>query len=115
MPTFRKYRDFVMAQLVGLVGVSCRAMMGEYLLYYRGKLVGGLYDNRLLVKPVASSRVLLPDAEEVRPYEGASPLLLVEGVENGEFLGRLLGAMEPELPVPRARRIRPAEEGRKKP
>lgn len=115
VPTLQQYRDFVMGRLAGLEGVRCRAMMGEYLLYDREKLVGGLYDNQLLVKPIAAAQALLPEADAVRPYEGASPLLRVERVEDGEFLCRLLEAMEPELSVmPRTRRVRSVQVGKRK-
>ena len=70
MASTQEYRDYILDQLTGLEGISCRAMMGEYLLYCQGKLVGGIYDNRLLVKPTASAVRLLPDAPRELPYEG---------------------------------------------
>ena len=77
MASTQEYRDYILDQLTGLEGISCRAMMGEYLLYCQGKLVGGIYDNRLLVKPTASAVRLLPDAPRELPYEGAKEMLLV--------------------------------------
>lgn len=98
MPSSREYLTFVMDQLSGLKDVSHRAMMGEYLLYVRGRLVGGIYDDRLLVKPTPAALNLLPDAPRELPYPGAKEMLLVEDVDNGEFLRELFLAMgnEPE-------------------
>ena len=90
-----------MEQLAGADGVTCRAMMGEYLLYYRGKVIGGIYDDRFLVKPTAAAVEKMPDAVMEAPYEGAKPMLLVDDVENGEFLRELLETMYEELPPPR--------------
>lgn len=78
--------------------------MGEYILYYNGKVVGGIYDNRLLVKPTKSAKALMPNAEYQLPYEGAKEMLLVEAVEDRAFLGKLFAAMYDELPEPKKRR-----------
>ena len=75
--------------------------MGEYILYYRGRIFGGIYDDRLLVKPVPAAVKLMPDAEMELPYEGTKKMLLIDDVENKEFLRELLEAMYPELPEPR--------------
>lgn len=98
MPSSREYLTFVLDQLSGLKDVTHRAMMGEYLLYVRGRLVGGIYDDRLLVKPTPAALNLLPDAPRELPYPGAKEMLLVEDVDNGEFLRGLFLAMgnEPE-------------------
>ena len=101
MASRREYLDYVLEQLSDLKGVTHRAMMGEYLLYVQGKLFGGVYDDRLLVKPVPAARALLPDAPEEAPYEGAKPMLLVEDMEDRDLLARLVTAMEPELPAPK--------------
>ena len=101
MASRKEYLDYVLEQLSDLEGVTHRAMMGEYLLYIRGKLFGGIYDDRLLVKPVPAARALLPDAPEEAPYEGAKPMLLVEDMEDSALLARLVTAMEPELPAPK--------------
>ena len=101
MATRKEYLDYVLEQLSDLEGVTHRAMMGEYLLYYQGKLFGGVYDDRLLVKPVPAARALLPDAPEEAPYDGAKPMLLVEDMEDRDLLARLVTAMEPELPAPK--------------
>ena len=104
MPSTKAYLDYVMEQLSGLSGVSCRAMMGEYILYYNGKIVGGIYDDRLLVKPVKSAMNLLPNAPKELPYEGAKEMLLVEQVDDAAFLCCLLEAMYEELPAPKKKK-----------
>ena len=98
MPSSREYLTFVLDQLSGLKDVSHRAMMCEYLLYARGRVVGGIYDDRLLVKPTPAALALLPDAPRELPYPGAKEMLLVEDVDNGDFLRELFRAMgnEPE-------------------
>lgn len=98
MASSKEYLDFVLETCGGL---SARAMMGEYVLYYGGKVVGGIYDNRLLVKPVPSAVAMLPDAPRELPYEGAKEMLLVEEVEDRELLTRLFSAMYEELPEPK--------------
>ena len=79
-------------------------MMGEYILYYRGKIVGGIYDDRLLVKPVKSAVSLMPTATYELPYEGAKEMLLVENVDSKEFLTELFDAMYEELPAPKKKK-----------
>ena len=106
MASSKEYLDFVMEKLSGLEEVEYRPMMGEYILYYRGRIVGGIYDDRLLVKPVQAARALMPDAPEDLPYEGGSPRLLVEEVDDGAFLCGLFQAMYPQLPAPRRRQPR---------
>ncbi len=103
MASSKQYLEYILDQLSPLDGVACRAMMGEYILYYQGKLVGGVYDDRLLVKPTASARRLLPDAPWEKPYEGAKEMLLVENTDDRAFLCSLLEAMEPELSAPKKR------------
>ena len=99
MASSKEYLDYILEQLSMLDEISCRAMMGEYIIYYRGKLVGGIYDDRFLVKPVKSATAMMPDAEMELPYEGAKEMLLVDNVENREFLRDLLEAMYDELPA----------------
>lgn len=96
-----EYVDYITGQLAALGEVAQRPMMGEYLLYYRGKLIGGVYDNQLLLKPVSAACELLPHAERVEPYPGAKPMLRVDAVDDAELLQRVVLAMYPELPVPR--------------
>ena len=106
MPSSKSYLNFIQDQLSALEGVSWRAMMGEYILYLGGKVVGGIYDDRLLVKPAKSAAALLPDAPSELPYEGAKPMLLVEDVENRELLCRLLEGVAADLPAPKKKRPR---------
>lgn len=98
MASNKKYLDFVLEQLSELEEITYRAMMGEYIIYYRGKIIGGLYDDRFLVKPVKSAIALMPDAIYELPYEGAKEMLLVEDVDNREFLKQLFNDMYDELP-----------------
>lgn len=104
MATSKDYLEYILEQLSGVEEVSYRAMMGEYVLYYRGKVFGGIYDNRFLVKPVESARRLMPDAPWELPYEGAKEMLLVENPEDRELMAELLGAMYGELPLPKKRK-----------
>ncbi len=103
MASSKDYLDYILYQLSGLDDISYRAMMGEYIIYYRGKVVGGIYDDRFLVKPVKSAVAMMPDADMELPYEGAKEMLLVDDVENREFLRELLEAMYDELPAPKKR------------
>lgn len=88
-------------QLSGLENVACRAMMGEYILYVRGKVIGGIYDDRLLVKPTKSASAMMPLARHELPYEGGKEMLLVEPVDDRGFLQELLNAIANDLPTPR--------------
>ena len=93
-----------MDQLSGMREIACKPMMGEYILYYRGKIVGGIYDDRFLVKPTKSAMALMPDADREIPYEGAKEMLLVDNVDNRELLEELLTGMYDELPEPKKKR-----------
>lgn len=104
MASTKDYLEFVLEQLSGLDDITYRAMMGEYILYYKGKVFGGIYDNRFLVKPTESAKALMPDAGLELPYEGAKEMLLVENIEDKEFMAKLLKAMFDELPAPKKRR-----------
>ena len=104
MASGKEYLDFILEQLSGLENVTYRAMMGEYIIYYRGKIVGGIYDDRFLVKPTKSALEMMPDAERELPYEGAKEMLLVDNVDNREFLKELLTAMYEELPAPKKKK-----------
>ena len=99
MASSKEYLNFILDQLSGLGGISYRAMIGEYILYYNGKIVGGIYDDRFLVKPVKVAVAMLPDAKKELPYEGGKEMLLVEDVDNRELLRDLLQAMYEELPA----------------
>ena len=98
MASTKEYRDFILEQLSELDEVSFRAMMGEYILYYRGRIFGGIYDDRLLVKPVPIALKLMPDAVMEIPYDGAKEMILVDDIDNREFLCRLVRSMWEELP-----------------
>ena len=103
MASTKEYLTYILEQLSGLDDVRYRAMMGEYILYYRGKVVGGVYDNRLLLKPTPSARALLPDASMELPYEGAKAMLLADA-DDRELLTSVLTAMVDELPAPKTAR-----------
>lgn len=105
MASSKAYLDFILDQLSGLDEISCRAMMGEYILYYRGKIIGGLYDDRFLVKLTPSARAMMPQAGMELPYEGAKETLLVDNVESREFLTALIDAMYDELPASRKKKV----------
>ncbi len=104
MASDREYLDFILEQLSGLDGITYKQMMGEYILYYHGKIIGGIYDNRFLVKPTKSAAERMPDADRELPYEGAKEMLLVDNVDNREFLTELVTAMAEELPAPKKKR-----------
>lgn len=101
MASSKDYLEYILDQLSGLDDITYRAMMGEYIIYYRGKVVGGIYDDRFLVKPVKAAVAMMPNTDLVLPYEGAKEMLLVDDVENREFLRELLEAMYYELPAPK--------------
>ena len=98
MASSKEYLDFILEQCDSL---SARAMMGEFVLYYGGKVVGGVYDNRLLVKPTPSAKKLMPNAPMELPYEGAKEMVLVENMEDKDFLKSLFTVIAEELPVPK--------------
>ncbi len=104
MASSREYLDFVLEQLSELDDVSHRAMMGEYIIYYQGKVIGGIYDDRFLVKQTKSAKELMPDAALELPYEGAKEMLLVDNLDDKEFLAALFNAMVNELPAPKKRK-----------
>ena len=104
MASSREYLDFILEQLSELDGISYREMMGEYILYRHGKVIGGIYDDRFLVKPTKSAAALMPDAARELPYEGAKEMLLVDNVDNRTFLKGLLTAMDQELPPPKPKK-----------
>ena len=104
MGSTKDYLEYILEQLSFSDEITYRSMMGEYIIYYRGKIIGGIYDDRFLVKPVKSAREMMPNADMELPYEGAKEMLLVDDVENREFLKELLEAMYDELPAPKKRR-----------
>ncbi|MDO5096132.1 MAG: TfoX/Sxy family protein [Peptostreptococcaceae bacterium] len=104
MASSKEYLDFILEQLSDLEDITYKSMMGEYILYYKQKIVGGIYDDRFLVKPVKSAIDCMPNAEYELPYEGAKEMLLVDEMDNKEFLAGLLNAMYDELPSPKPKR-----------
>lgn len=104
MASSKECLDFILGQLSGLEDITYRAMMGEFILYYRGRIIGGIYDDRLLVKPVRSAIAYMPSAVYELPYEGAKEMLLVDEVDNSEYLTGLFEAMYDELSTPRPKR-----------
>ena len=106
MASRKEYLNFIIKQLSELDDISYRAMMGEFIIYYRGRVVGGIYDDRFLVKPTKSSAAMMPNAELELPNDGAKEMLLVDDVDNKEFLRELLEAMYPELPASKNRPAR---------
>ena len=106
MASGKEYLDFILEQLSELDGVSYRTMMGEYIIYYRGKVVGGIYDDRFLVKPTKAAVAMMPNADMELPYDGAKEMLLVDNVDNKKFLRELLEAMYDELPAPKKKKVK---------
>lgn len=104
MASSKEYLNFILEQLSELEEITHRSMMGEYIIYYRGKIAAYICDDRFLVKPVKSAAELMPDAPRELPYEGAKEMLLVENVEDKEFLKRLFNAMYDELPMPKIKK-----------
>ena len=104
MASSKEYLQFILEQLTDLDEITYRPMMGEFIIYYRGKIIGGIYDDRLLVKPVKSAIAYMPSASYELPYDGAKEMLLVDEVENKEYLAGLFRAMYDELPIPKAKK-----------
>lgn len=104
MASSKDYLEYVLDQLLSLNDISYRAMMGEYIIYYQGKIVGGIYDDRFLVKPTKSALDLMPDASRKLPYEGAKEMLLVEDIDDRASLNELLNAMVDELRAPKKKK-----------
>lgn len=103
MASSKEYLEFILEQLSLLEEITYKSMMGEYIIYYKGKIMGGIYDDRFLVKQTKSSLKLMPDADLELPYEGAKEMIMVDDVDNKEFLKKLFDAMYPELPQPKKR------------
>ena len=104
MASSKEFLEFILGQLSELEEITYRAMMGEFIIYYRGKIVGGIYDDRLLVKPVKAAIDLMPTASYELPYEGAKEMMLVDVVDNIEFLTGLFNAMYEELQNPKPKK-----------
>lgn len=106
MASSKEYLAFILEQLSYLEEISHRAMMGEFIIYYRGKIAGGIYDDRLLIKPTTSAKAFMPSAVLEVPYPGAKEMLLVDDVDNKEVLRDLFNAMYEELPLPKTKKKR---------
>ena len=104
MASSKEYLDFILEQVSELDNVSYKAMMGEFIIYYKGKIIGGIYDDRLLVKPVQSAINYMPNAVYELPYDGAKEMLLIDDVDNKEFLIGLFDSMYDELPAPKPKK-----------
>ena len=104
MASSKEYLDYILEQLGAIDEISSRPIMGEFIIYYRGKVIGGIYDNRFLLKQTKSSRELMPGAPLELPYEGAKEMLLVENVEDAELMEKVLSAMYDELPAPKKKK-----------
>lgn len=104
MASSKDYLDFILEQLSELDDIEYKTMMGEYIIYYRGKVIGGIYDDRFLVKPVKSAVGMMPEANLELPYEGAKEMILVDNVENKDFFRNLLETMYEELPDPKKKK-----------
>ena len=98
MASSKEYLQFILEQLSDLEEITYRTMMCEYIIYYREKIVGGIYDDRLLVKPVPVAVKMMPDAEMEPLYDGAKKMILVDDVDNRQFLCELVESMWEELP-----------------
>lgn len=106
MATGKEYISYISEQLSGLEGVTCRSMMGEYIVYLHGRIAAYVCDDRFLIKPVPAAKALLPKARLEAPYPGAEEMLLVEETDDREFLQKLLLAAYPELPEPKKKKNR---------
>ena len=104
MASSQDYLQFVLEQLSGLSDISYRAMMGEFILYYRSRIVGGIYDDRLLVKPVKSAIEYMKNPSYELPYDGAKEMLLVDNIDDKEYLSGLFNAMYDDLPEPKVKK-----------
>lgn len=105
MATSKEFHDYTVKTLQKIGDVTTRKMMGEYLVYYQGKLVGDICDNCLFLKPTESVLRLLPDAERGYPYEGSKTLMvMVENVEDEKLMTAVLNGMYQELPEPKKKK-----------
>ncbi len=101
MASSKEFLDFIVDQLSELNEISYRAMMGEYIIYYRDKVIGGIYDDRFLVKPMKAAKTMMQNASMELPYDGAKEMILVDNVEDSDFLCQQIKAIYEELPMPR--------------
>lgn len=104
MASSKEYMNYIMEQLSGLEGVRSRAMMGEYIVYYKDRIAGGIYDDRLLIKPVQAALDYMPQAVWELPYEGAKEMLLADNIDDREWLTGLFDAIYDQLPEPKKKK-----------
>lgn len=104
MSTSKEYLEFILEQLSEINGITCKMMMGEYIIYHHGKIAAYLCDDRLLIKPVPSAVKMMPNASYEPPYEGAKDMLLCDNIDDKDFLKALFEAIYPELPEPKKKR-----------
>mgnify|MGYP001001746205 FL=1 len=104
MASSKEYLELILEQVSELDNISYKSMMGEFIIYYDGKIIGGIYDDRLLVKPVQSAINYMPNAVYELPYDGAKEMLLVDDVDNKEFLIGLFNAVYDNLPAPKPKK-----------
>ena len=98
MPSNKEFLDFILELLSQLSDIKYRKMMGGYIIYYRGKVVGGIYDNRFLIKLTKSVLEIIPDAVMEIPYPNAKPMVMIEDIENQKLLVQLFNQIYSELP-----------------
>lgn len=104
MTSSKEYLDFILEHLSELTNITYKSMIGEYIIYYQEKIVGGVYNDRFLFKPVKSAIKLMPNADYELPYEGAKEMLLVDDIDNKDFLVKLFNSMYEELPAPKVKK-----------
>ena len=104
MASSKEYLSFILEQLSDLDDITYKAMMGEYIIYYRGKIVGGIYDDRLLVKPIKSAITYMKNPSYELPYEGAKEMILVDDIDDKVYLTELFNTMYDELPAPKVKK-----------
>lgn len=104
MPTSKNYINFILEQLSDINQISCKQMIGEYIIYHNEKIAAYVCDDRLLVKPVKSAVSLMPDAKYEPPYDGAKDMLLVDNIDDKSFLTMLFNSMYDELSAPKKRK-----------
>ncbi len=110
MATTKEYLNFILGQLSGLEDITYRQMMGEYIIYYKGKIAAEICDNRFLVKPVKSAVERVENAVFEPPYEGAKPMLLIDNVDDKDYLAELFEAIYDELPAPKPKKKKQIKE-----
>ena len=100
MSSSKDYLGFVLDQLSDMPDISYRAMMGEYVIYYRGRVVAGIYDDRFLVKPTKTALLIMQNAPMEIPYPGGKPMIMIEDIENRDLIRDLFNAVYSEVPAP---------------